>query len=312
MTNLQVRAATLDDAAAISGLFRGRISAWQRLNAQGQVEDVAYNDLSIYERWQHGGPWMSLETGAIWISHLLRLNGVSLVGLRDNAVIGYAEAHPGSEPAPYDDHLHIAELIADESDTRSALLAALRDAARAQSLARITVSLSAYDRAALDRYRAGGFAPLQEVGRYSVRTGTGQGIYQAVDHPDASITQIARWGMPLGREQSAHLHWASLWPRLWDSVPQIAARRTHRLHFTASGFLTFTCVQQQLFDSRAADVYAWSPRPLTPQWMTALRDWAYSQGYRTLTFTTTDEGVNALGVDVESLPYRQAVLGLDV
>ncbi len=312
MANLEVRAATLDDTGAINRLFRGRIGAWQRINAQGQVEDVAYDALSIYERWQHGGPWMSVETGAIWLSHLLRVNGISLVAVRDGAVVGYAEAHPGTEPHPFGEHLHLAELVADGSDLQSALLATLRDLARSRGLSQVTAAVSAYDRATLDTYFQANFEQLAQVARYSVRTGTGQGFYKAVDHEDTSATQIKGWGMPLGREQSARQHWAGLWYRLWDSVPEIAARQTYRLHFTASGFLTYVCVQQQLYDSRAVDVYVWSPRDLTPQWMTALRDWAHRQGYRTLTFAAGDAEVRALGGEMESLPYKQTVLGLRV
>ena len=68
---MHIRPALLDDTQAISQLFRARIDKWQRLTEQGQVEDLSYDELSIYERWLHGGAWMSIETGAIWLSHLL-------------------------------------------------------------------------------------------------------------------------------------------------------------------------------------------------------------------------------------------------
>ncbi|MDQ7035939.1 MAG: hypothetical protein Q9P01_14230 [Anaerolineae bacterium] len=68
---MQIRRAILDDTQTISKLFRSRIDRWQRMDSQQRVEDLAYDDLSIYERWLHGGAWMSIETGAIWLSHLL-------------------------------------------------------------------------------------------------------------------------------------------------------------------------------------------------------------------------------------------------
>ena len=73
--NLEVRQAGLDDTGAISALFCARIPVWQRRNAQGQVENVAYDALTIYERWLHGGPWMSIETCAILLNHLLSGGG---------------------------------------------------------------------------------------------------------------------------------------------------------------------------------------------------------------------------------------------
>lgn len=316
MAAIEVRTATLDDTRAISTLFRQRIGAWQRLNAQGQVEDVAYDALSIHERWQHGGPWMSLETGAIWLSHLRRSGTVTLVALRNGDVVGYVEAHPGSEPEPFGEHLHIAELAftGDGGDLRTALLAALRDAARSRQLTRVTRSLSSYDRAALARWAEDGFTTTAEVSRFSVRTGTGQGFYQAVEEADTGTTQspVDGWRMSLSREQSARQHWVTLWPQLWVAVPELAARAAFRLRFTASGFTTFVYAQEQLYDPRTLDCYAWSPRPLTAQWMTALRDWAHRQGYRALTFTTDDATLGSLSVESESLPYRQSVLALDL
>ncbi|MBZ0289637.1 MAG: N-acetyltransferase, partial [Anaerolineae bacterium] len=111
MTSIQVRSAALDDTLAISALWRSHITVWQRVNAQGQVEDVPYEALTIYERWLHGGPWMSAETGAIHLSGLLRGAGVPLVVESAGQVVGYGEAYHGVEPAPFGNHLHVAHLV---------------------------------------------------------------------------------------------------------------------------------------------------------------------------------------------------------
>src|SRR5215213_9179974 len=79
MAELQVRQAALDDTCAISSLFRARIGVWQRLDANGRVEDKPYEALTIYERWLHGGAWMSIETAAIQLNELLSGAGISLV-----------------------------------------------------------------------------------------------------------------------------------------------------------------------------------------------------------------------------------------
>ncbi|MEO1441159.1 MAG: hypothetical protein AAFV33_12220, partial [Chloroflexota bacterium] len=68
LVDFHIRQAQLDDAAAISELARSRVGVWQRMTG-GQVETVTYDALSIYERWLHGGPWMSVETGALQLSH---------------------------------------------------------------------------------------------------------------------------------------------------------------------------------------------------------------------------------------------------
>ena len=110
---MQVRQAILDDTHRIIELFKADIPRWQRINTEGQVEDLPYDDLTVYERWLHGGPWMTLETASIWLNHLLR-SGVLpmvLVDDADTTIIGYAEAYPGHEPAPYGQHLHMAQLV---------------------------------------------------------------------------------------------------------------------------------------------------------------------------------------------------------
>ena len=62
---MQIRQATLDDTRAISKLFCAGIERWQRMDAQGRVEDLSYEQLTIYERWLHGGAWLSIETAAL-------------------------------------------------------------------------------------------------------------------------------------------------------------------------------------------------------------------------------------------------------
>jgi hypothetical protein len=92
---VEVRLANLDDTRAISALFRARISVWQRLDARGRVETVDYDSLTLYQRWLHGGAWMSLETGAVFLNHLLLGAGIPLVAVNDGAVAAYAEVYHG-------------------------------------------------------------------------------------------------------------------------------------------------------------------------------------------------------------------------
>ena len=68
---ITVRPAQLEDCEQIAALAQAQVSIWQRWDARGRVEDVTYSALSIYERWLHGGVWMSLETAAIHLGRLL-------------------------------------------------------------------------------------------------------------------------------------------------------------------------------------------------------------------------------------------------
>jgi ribosomal protein S18 acetylase RimI-like enzyme len=316
MATIHVRQAGLDDTSAICALYRTHITVWQRVNARGGVEDVPYEALTIYERWLHGGPWMSVETAAIHLSHLLLGAGLPLVAERDGALLGYAEAYHGHEPAPYGDHLHIGSLTihADHigSGLEDALFTALLEHAQAAKYARLTAIRIGLDETTETLYRRHGMSPISRLSRFSLPAKSGQGFYKAVDHPDPDAAQIDGWYMPVGRGSSARQIWENLWPRTWDALPEIAARRTHRLHLSAAGQEAYVCCQQGLYAPRNADLYLWSPKPLTGQLLTALRDWTHREGYRTLVLLVPDEAAPILGTEAEPDGYFQSVYGVDI
>lgn len=313
-TAIHVRLARLDDTQAISALFRARISVWQRINADGQVEDVPYESLTLYERWLHGGAWLSVETGAVFLSHLLRGFALPLVAVVGGRLAAYVEAYPGSEPAPVGDHLHLGALVVPGQDAAlmHALLAALGEYARQNRCAALTASLSAYDAETRAFYEAFGFQQRLSVRRYHVAAVTGQSFYKAAEHRSTDPAQIDGWAQPIGRVESARQHWSTLWPRLWESVDEIAARRTYRLRFTAAGQESFVYCQPDLYEPRRAEIYCWSPKPLTPQYFISLRDWAHREHFRTLALTLPDDMAKMLGTDAEPTPYQHTLLALAV
>lgn len=314
MTELQVRQATLDDTQAISALFRAPISVWQRLDAQGRVQDVPHHELTIYERWLHGGPWMSVETAAIQLCQLLGGAGIPLVATVDNMPAAYAEAYHGHEPAPFGDHLHVAYLVVDPNYTDSgaaqALMSALRERASALKAKLLTVSRIGDAAATVQLDDGYMFNPLCRVGRFSLPARTGQIFYRATEHRNADAAQIHGWAMPVGRLTSARQEWEHLWPRIWDALPELRAQRMNRLHISAAGQDAFVCCRQQLYDPRAADLYVWSPKPLTNQLVSALRDWAHREGYRTLMWVVAEDTVKTLGPEAEPSGYTVEICAI--
>lgn len=304
---MQIRQATLDDTRAISDLFRHRIERWQRMNPSGQVDDLPYAELSIYERWLHGGPWMSLETGALWLSHLIQSRILPLVLEDSGDLRGYAVAYPGDEPQPFGSHWHIGELmtVPDDDDTHDALLQELIQ--RAEPAGRITVSCTAYDDTTQALYKRYAFSAVQTVQQVQVSAQGGSvGFYKVTPHPQADYEQIRGWRMPLGRTESARQHWNELWPALWEAIPRMSDRRLHRLHFSVSGQVAFVCCQQQLYNPRSARVYCWTPKPMSSQLLNAIRDWAYKEGYRTLILEVSEAIAEMLG-DHDDTPRQQMI-----
>lgn len=306
MTDIQVRQATLDDTAAISALFRAAITVWQRLDAQGRVQTVPYEGLTIYERWLHGGPWMSIETAAIQLNQLLGGAGIALVAETGEQPVGFVEAYHSVEPAPFGDHLHVAQLaVVPEFEGRgieAALLTGLLE--RAKKLKVKTLALT----------RTGNLVniplppdatlqPLARLLRVSMSARTGQIFYRATDHPNPAAAQIHGWHMAVGRQTNARQEWETLWPPTWDGIKEIRELRTHRLHFAAAGQEAYVAFRRQMYDPRSADIFCWSPKPLTPQLVAAIRDHAHREGYRTLSLLVTEDTAKTLGADAEPDGY---------
>ncbi|MBC8097978.1 MAG: hypothetical protein H7Y11_00920 [Armatimonadetes bacterium] len=307
MGETQFRHATLDDTAAISALLQAQIPVWQRIDAHGTVQNLPHAQLSIYERWQHGGAWMSIETAAIHLSRLLRGAGMALIGEQDGRIVAYAELYPGDEPAPFGRHLHLAHSVTDHHDPTlpNAMLRYAAGVARSTGCQLLTRS-TAPDESTLDA------VPLATVQRYTLPTRTGQGFYKVNDHTNSSAAQIDGWQMPIGRTQSAATHWEALWTRVWELLPEVQARRTHRLYISAAGHEALVCCQQQLYNPRAADLYCWSPKPVTPPLLTALRDWAHRQEYRALACVVHPQTVALLGSEAEPDPYIRQIYAIQL
>lgn len=314
MVDIHIRQARLDDTAAISTLFRSHMRTWQRLNEQGQVEDVAYDALTIYERWLHGGAWMSIETGAIHLSHLLCGAGVPLVAEVANRLAGYTELYTGTEPAPLGRHLSMNQPTVHpdfvDIGLEAALLSAAREQVEAQQCQRLLVYVALPELQAF--YAQQGLTERTVARRFNLPARTGQGFYQTMEHLDPAPEQIRGWYMPVGCSASARQQWETLWPRTWDAIPEMRLRGTQRLQFNASGQEAFVCCRQQLYVERNAEVYCWSPRPLSKQLLTAIRDWAHREGYRTLVMTVLDETAKTLGTEAEPDGWSLSVYGVDL
>lgn len=312
MAEIHVRAALLDDTQAISTLFRSGIPVWQRIDIAGQVQDVPYDQLSIYERWLHGGPWMSVETGALHVSHLLRGAGLPIVAVLDDLIVGYAEAYHSAEPAPFGDHLHLANLTSRDPAVREALVRYVLEQASVSACQRVTVSSIAHDDQASQMHQLFGMQPLARIHRVNLSAKTGQVFYQSTEHASANPAQINSWQMPLGRWESARQHWETLWPRTWVVMPEIRQRPSKRLYLTAAGQDAYVFVRQQLYAPRSAEVFCWTPKPLPGQILSAIRDWSHREGYRTLVLGVTDATLKILGAEAEPDGYYQDIYAVDV
>lgn len=311
---MQVRSATLDDTRAIVQLFTATIPKWQRINTHGQVEDLPYDNLTIYEKWLHGGAWMSLETAVIWLSHILSGYGRAYVVVVDGKVIGYAEAFLNDEVQPMGKHLYLAEMRIDEScndDVHHTLAEALLQDAR--GVGKLSVSYPEYDNEQARYYRKYfGTNEAIRLGRYTMSAQTGQSFYKAREYFDSNPEQIQGWEMSVGRWTSPQSLWEREWTNHWKAIPQITARTKHRLFINAAGHEAIVCYHQQLYNTRSADVYCWSAKKLSSQLIVAIRDWGHRAGYRSLILALPPASAKLMPAEATTDPHQQIIATVDV
>jgi hypothetical protein len=306
---IEVRPATLDDSGAISALFRARIPLWQRINAKGQVEDLPYEALTIYERWLHGGPWMSIETCAVLLNHLLLGAGIPLVAVEKGKMVGYLEAYHSIEAEPFGRLVHVAQTATVSSEVELALLRGLNSRLKSLRAQQITVTrvggTSEYD----ERYI---LKPISTLRRFNLPARQGQIFYRAVEHHNNDAGQIAGWVMALGRLSCARQEWETLWPERWETLPELRARRTARRHFAAAGQDALMFCREHLYDPRRAEISLWTPKPLSAPLVSAVRDWAHREGYRTLVMAVEEDVKGTLGTEAEDDGYMQETCALEL
>lgn len=309
-----VRQATLDDTRQIVALFSGRVPVWQRLGERGAVEDLPYEALTIYERWLHGGAWMSLETGAIWLSHVLSGNGLAYVLDEDGGVMAYAEAFLNRELTPMGAHLHLADILVDErcaDEAHHTLADAILGDARGSG--KLSIAYPDYDLSLATYFRKYfGASEAFRLTRYSINAQIGQSFYKSQEYDKADASQIDGWALAVGRWSSPRALWEREWIEHWRGIPQIIERGKHRHYINASGHEALVCFHQQLYNERSADVYAWSPRHLSTQLLVAIRDMGHRLGFRTLTLALPDAAAELLPAEHTADPNQQVIATVKV
>ena len=315
MSQIVVRMATLDDAAAITEIHKSNITRWQRMAADGTVEDMPYEALTIYERWVHGGPWMSLETCAVHLTHLLRGGnlpaGIPLVAEIDGRVWAEAEVFPGEEPPPFGSLLHVAVLYVHADQAGRGLERALLTHAvalgRELGCQRLTIANTDVQDFSPERWRL-----LVQSERVTWPARTGQVFYQSTPHPNADPAQVRGWGMPLGRAQSALEEWVMRWPDLWMGVPALRARHEERLKFTAAASTFYVLYAASPYDSRQAAVSVWAAAPLSGPALAAISDRGHKLGFRRLETLIRPDQTGLLGSEVEVEGMMREIYALDL
>lgn len=306
---ISVRLATLQDTAAITEIHKSTVMAWERINAQGQLLSVSYDELSLYERWQHGGPWMSVETCAVHLNRLLAGSGIPLVAELDGQVLAETEVYEGYEAMPFGHHLNISVLYTHAAHTRQGLGRALIDYIQQMAKLMGCQAISVTDVNAPEFYTKAGFRHTRSGRRVRIATQAGRAFYQTSELTDRSPEQIRGWYMPLGRYQSGRQEWEHLFPQDWAAgIPELLNVPMAHLKLTVAGQNALVFLREATHaDSQPGEcsLSCWSARPLTPPLLTALRDRAFREGFHTIVTYVIDSDWLLLSNEASPTDYRQ-------
>jgi GNAT superfamily N-acetyltransferase len=298
---ITVRLATLDDTQAITEIHRSQKPA---------PPGTSFSEMTLYERWRLGGPWMNIETCAIHLNRLLAGSGTPLVAERDSIVLACAEAYESFEPPPFGHHLHLSMIMTHADHVRQgggrALLNYLTEMARLMKCERITV----VQPEGREFYIRHNFRNTHTGRGVRIPAQAGRAFYQSTPLTDPNPDQVKSWFMPLGRYQSSRQEWENLFPTTWAAgIPELLNPATAHIKLTVTG-------QNAILFMKEADqpgevnVACWAARPLSNPLLTAIRDRAQRDGYHTMISCVMDSDLALLGSDAEQTGETQELFEL--
>lgn len=310
MNEIVVRQAILADTYAVTDLHCSNVEGgvFTRRNADGTKTPVPYEELSLFERFMNGGPWMTVETCAVWLAYLLRYGDeIPLVAELDGLVLGEAEVTIGNEPAPYGRHLHITTLkVHREALNHDAIADALVNYVKQMARVMHVQNVSVAKTDAL--YTSHGFQPVVVRRPIVISAKEGRVVYKATTMSSFLPARIDGWYMPFGRYQNARHEWSVVWPGFWNCVPELVEPEVARFEVELSGQRGVLLLQQNRYRPERAEAYLWTERPLSSHIVSALRDRAAREGYQEVSLFVDDKSQPLVEPDAIEVGEAQILL----
>jgi|GEM_PF-2342760 len=107
---IQVREARKEDFMDIVEIHCSDVEKWYRYIGNKKVE-AHYEELTPFEKWLHGGPWMDPETIKLHFEILKESGGKAFVAVIEDKVVGEAEIVFSKEPEPYGKYCYLEVLV---------------------------------------------------------------------------------------------------------------------------------------------------------------------------------------------------------
>jgi len=293
---ITVRLATLNDCSAIVALYRAR-------------NPELLPDLSLYERWQLGGPCLSVETCAIHLNRMLGSNEIPLVVEDGGKLLGYAEVYESWEPSPFGHHLHIGvfEMQPEAPFAEDALIRYIIQMGQIMKCDRLMMGEKNGDSSDSSDgfYDTYGFRTSVTVKGVKVTAQEGRAFYKASDLSDRGYEQIKNWYMPLGRFHASRQEWDRLFPQDWAAgLPEMLSAAALHLKLTVTGQNAIIYIRE-VDEPGTVSVACWSIRPLSNALLMSIRDRVYRDGYQTVVTCALESDLLLFGSDAHPTGFSR-------
>jgi GNAT superfamily N-acetyltransferase len=278
--DILIRPATPQDAASIAAIHCSNITRWFRWDAAHMPHPARYADLTSYERWQHGGPWMDAGTCLHHVEQLINGGGIGLVVESKGRLIATAELHPSHEPKPYGRNLNLSTLYVHRNHQGQGVGTALLQ--HAIELANEYDTFTVAHAEAPEFYKRHGLKLAERWVQYKLPTTKSRVAYETEPLPDTPYDLISGWALPVGRYQNARHEWERTRPHTSPTFDEWRGLRLERHWLTGRNFRAAVILEESPNERGLAEVFVFTQKALTPQLVSAVRGHVHNLGFEQL------------------------------
>jgi GNAT superfamily N-acetyltransferase len=275
--DIVIRPAAPHDATAIAAIHCSNITRWFRWDAAHTPHPARYADLTPYERWQHGGPWLDAGTCQHHIERLINGGGMGLVAESKGRLIAAAELHPSHEPRPYGRNLNLSTLYVHRNHQGHGVGSALLRHAIELAIGYDTFTVAHAE--APEFYKRHGLKLAERWVQYKLPTAKSRAAYETELLPDTSYELVSGWGLPIGRYQNARHEWERTRPNTSPTFDQWRGLRLERHWLNGRNYRVAVILEESPNERSLAEVFVFTQKALTPQLVSAVRGYAHVLGF---------------------------------
>ncbi len=252
---MRIRLGRLEDAEGITLTHCSDVNEWYHRENGKKTMRASYEELTILERYLHGGPWMSIESCAVHLNSLLLEDHPIIVAEVDGKIAGEAELLINEEPVSGELH-RIAHLdvIQVHKDFRKqgigrALMRFSEEIARERGCDMLTVTpeeraLAFYKKLGVNKIIQHGVMMdfnLEEFPHKDVKIQRGEFPWSKIRDKE----------MILGKFQSSYHHWFMAFKERISGIDD-------GLYFESGRFGdSYYVIESSFFGNDIATVYSW-------------------------------------------------------